>query len=45
MSNKKAILFIAAGLLAVGAVFVVVLLTAGTPRGMEPPLDKAPSPD
>ncbi|MFM1831179.1 MAG: hypothetical protein RLZZ558_1519 [Planctomycetota bacterium] len=45
MSNKKAILLIAAGLLAVGAVFVIVLFTAGTPRGMEPPVDEAPSPN
>jgi hypothetical protein len=45
MSNKKAILLIAAGLLAVAAVFLVVLLTAGTPRVMEPPVEKAPSAD
>lgn len=45
MSTKKTIAVIAAALIAVGIVFLLVLVTAGTPKGSLPPTDKAPSPN
>ena len=43
MSTQKTIGLIVAALAAVGIVFLIVLFTAGTPRSMEPPVNKAPS--
>lgn len=40
MSTKKTISLIVGALI---AVFVIVLLFAGVPRGCEPPVNKAPS--
>ena len=45
MSTKKTISLIVAALVAIGIVFLVVLFSAGTPRGAEPPVNKAPSPN
>jgi hypothetical protein len=43
MSTKKTIVLIVAALAAIGIVFLVVLFGAGTPKGAEPPVNKAPS--
>jgi hypothetical protein len=43
MTTKKTIGLIIAALAAVGIVFLLVLFTAGTPRAIEPPVNKAPS--
>jgi len=43
MSTKKTIGLIVAALAAIGIVFLVVLFAAGTPKGAEPPVNKAPS--
>jgi len=42
MSIKKTLSLIVGGLI---AIFVIVLLLAGVPRGCEPPVNKAPSTD
>ena len=43
MSTKKTITLIVAALAAVGIVFLFVLFAAGTPKAVEPPVNKAPS--
>ena len=45
MSTKKTITLIVAALAAIGIVFLLVLVTAGTPKAMEPPVNKAPNPN
>ena len=45
MSTKKTIAVIVAALVTVGLVFLLVLFSAGTPKGAVPPVDKAPSPN
>ena len=45
MSTKKTIAVIVAALVTVGLVFLLVLFSAGTPKGAVPPADKAPSPN
>ncbi len=45
MSNKKAIIFLVAALAALAVIFAVVALTASTPKAMQPPVNKAPSPN
>ena len=45
MSTKKTITIIVAALVTVAVLFLLVLATAGTPKGTLPPANKAPSPN
>ncbi|MBX3355028.1 MAG: hypothetical protein KF724_04950 [Phycisphaeraceae bacterium] len=45
MSSKKTIAWLVGGLLLVALVFVIVAVTAGKPKVLQPPPTMAPSPD
>ncbi len=45
MSNKKAITLFIALLVGMAIIFLFVVFTAGTPKVLEPQVDKAPSPN
>jgi len=43
VKNNKAIVWILGGIVLVAIIFAIVLFTAGTPQGAQPPANLAPS--
>jgi len=43
VDNKKTIVLVVAALVIAAIVFAIVMLTAGTPKDLQPPVNEAPS--
>ena len=43
MDSKKTIAVIAGAIILLAALFLIVMLWAGTPKGAQPPVNEAPS--